>query len=106
MLKPLGDRIIVKPVSAEETTAGGIVLPDTAKEKPQEGDVIAVGPGTQLKSGKRVPMDVKVGDRVIYGKYAGTEVKVGTEEYVILRQEDVLAIVDSENKQSCCGKEK
>lgn len=105
MLKPLGDRIIVKPVSAEETTAGGIVLPDSAKEKPQEGDVIAVGPGTQLSSGKKVPMDVKVGDRVIYGKYAGTEVKIGTEEYVILRQEDVLAVLDSEKKQGCCKKE-
>ncbi|MDH7600664.1 MAG: co-chaperone GroES [Armatimonadota bacterium] len=105
MLKPLGDRIIVKPVSAEEMTAGGIVLPDSAKEKPQEGDVIAVGPGTQLSSGKKVPMDVKVGDRVIYGKYAGTEVKVGTEEYVILRQDDVLAILETEKKQSCCCKE-
>ncbi len=106
MLKPLGDRIIVKPVSAEEMTAGGIVLPDSAKEKPQEGDVIAVGPGTQLSSGKKVPMDVKVGDRVIYGKYAGTEVKVGAEEYVILRQEDVLAILDSEKKQGCCKEDK
>lgn len=94
MLKPLGDRIIVKPISAEEKTPGGIVLPDTAKEKPQEGEVVAVGPGTQLSSGKRVPMDVKPGDRIIYGKYAGTEVKVGNEEYVILRQEDVLAVLE------------
>lgn len=94
MLKPLGDRIIAKAVGAEEMTAGGIVLPDSAKEKPQEGDVIAVGPGTQLDSGKLAPMDVKVGDRVIYGKYAGTEIKVGSEEYIILRQEDVLAILE------------
>ncbi len=94
MLKPLGDRIIAKAVSAEETTAGGIVLPDTAKEKPQEGEVIAVGPGTQLESGKKAPMDVKVGDRIIYGKYAGTEVKVGGEEYIILRQDDVLAVLE------------
>ncbi len=94
MLRPLGDRIVAKAVSGEETTPGGIVLPDTAKEKPQEGEVIAVGPGSQLDSGKRVAMDVKVGDRIIYGKYAGTEVKVGAEEYIILRQDDVLAIVE------------
>lgn len=94
MLKPLSDRIIAKQMSAEEKTAGGIVLPDTAKEKPQEGEVIAVGPGIQLESGKKAPMDVNVGDKVIYGKYAGTEVKVGAEEYVILRQEDVLAIME------------
>lgn len=99
MLKPLGDRIIAKPVSAEETTAGGIVLPDTAKEKPQEGEVVAVGPGALLDSGKRTPMDVNVGDRIIYGKYAGSEVKIGGEEYVILRLEDVLAIVEPEKKK-------
>lgn len=98
MLKPLGDRIIAKAVSAEEMTAGGIVLPDSAKEKPQEGDVIAVGPGMQLSSGKKAPMDVKVGERIVYGKYAGTEVKVGAEEYIILRQEDVLAILDKKKK--------
>lgn len=92
MLKPLGDRIIAKAVSAEEMTAGGIVLPDSAQEKPQEADVVAVGPGSLLDSGKKAPMDVKVGDRVIYGKYSGTEVKVGGEELVILRQDDVLAI--------------
>jgi len=94
MLKPLGDRVIAKAVSTEETTPGGIVLPDTAKEKPQEGEVLAVGPGSQLASGKRFPMDVKVGDRVIYGKYAGTEVKIGADEYIILRQEDVLAVLE------------
>jgi len=98
MLKPLGDRIIAKAVSAGDMTAGGIVLPDSAKEKPQEAEVIAVGPGSILDSGKKTPMDVKVGDRVIYGKYAGTEVKLGAEEYIILRQEDVLAILAKENK--------
>lgn len=92
MLKPLGDRVIVKAVPAEEMTAGGIVLPDSAQEKPQEGDVIAIGPGTQLSTGKKVPMDVAIGDRIIYGKYAGTEVKIGADEYVIVRQDDVLAV--------------
>ena len=94
MLKPLGDRIIAKAVSAEEMTAGGILLPDSAKEKPQEAEIIAVGPGIQLESGNMAPMDVKIGDKVIYGKYAGTEVKVSGEEYIILRQEDILAILD------------
>ncbi len=93
MLKPLGDRVIAKAVSAESVTAGGIVLPDSAKEKPLEGEVIAVGPGILLDSGKKAPMDVKVGDRIIYGKYAGTEVKHSGEDYIILRQEDVLAIL-------------
>jgi chaperonin GroES len=80
-------------------TAGGIVLPDTAQEKPQEGEVIAVGPGAVLPSGKKAPMDVKVGMRVIYGKYGGTEVKLGADEYVILRQEDVLAIKEGKKKK-------
>lgn len=93
MLKPLGDRIIVEALSAESVTAGGIVLPDSAKEKPLEGKVIAVGPGAQCDTGKIRPMDVKVGEKIIYGKYAGTEVKVGGEEYIILRQDDVLAII-------------
>jgi chaperonin GroES len=95
LLKPLGDRIIVKAVSAQEMTAGGIVLPDSAQEKPQEGDVIAIGPGSQLESGKKMPMDVEIGDRIIYGKYAGTEVKIGGAEYVIVRQEDVLAVKEA-----------
>ncbi|MDO8671393.1 MAG: co-chaperone GroES, partial [Dehalococcoidia bacterium] len=81
MLKPLGDRIIAKATSAEEVTKGGIVLPDTAKEKPQEGEVIAVGPGKLLDSGKLVPMDVKVGDKIIFAKYGGTEIKIEGEEY-------------------------
>lgn len=94
MLKPLGDRIIAKAISAEQVTPGGIVLPESAQEKPLEGEVLAVGPGAQQDSGKIKPMDVKAGDKVIYGKYAGTEVKVGKEEYIILRQEDVLAIIE------------
>ncbi|MDK2784915.1 MAG: chaperonin GroES [Bacillota bacterium] len=94
MLKPLGDRIVVKAITAEEKTKGGIVLPDTAKEKPQEGEVIAVGPGRVLDNGQRIAPEVKVGDRVIYAKYGGTEVKVDGEEYLILRESDVLAIVE------------
>jgi len=92
VLKPLSDRIIVKAKAKEEVTKGGIVLPDTAKEKPQEGEVIAVGPGKVLDNGKTVPMEVKVGDTVLFAKYGGTEVKVDGEEYIILRQDDVLAI--------------
>ncbi|MBM3495616.1 MAG: co-chaperone GroES [Armatimonadetes bacterium] len=93
-LKPLGDRLVVKAMEAEETTAGGIVIPDTAKEKPQKGEVIAVGPGKLLDNGKNVPIEVAAGDTIYYAKYGGTEVKVGAEEYVILRQDDVLAILD------------
>lgn len=93
-LKPLADRLIVKPLEAEEVTAGGIVLPDSAKEKPTRGEVIAVGTGKVLDNGKTVAMEVKVGDTIYYGKYAGTEIKVGAEEYVILRQDDVLAVLE------------
>ena len=91
-LKPLEDRIVVKPSEEEETTSSGIVIPDTAKEKPQEGSVVAVGPG-RFEEGNRVPLDVAVGDKVIYSKYGGTEVKVGGEEYLVLSARDVLAIV-------------
>ncbi len=91
-LEPLDDRIVVKPGEEEETTVSGIVIPDTAKEKPQEGEVVAVGPG-RWEDGKRVPMDVKNGDRVLYSKYGGTEVKVGGDEYLVLSARDVLAIV-------------
>jgi chaperonin GroES len=94
MLKPLGERIVVKPIKAQEVTSGGIVLPDTAKESPREGEVVGVGPGRTLKSGAKVPIEVNVGDRVIYSKYGGTEVKIGDEEYVILTEDDVLAIVE------------
>jgi chaperonin GroES len=91
-LEPLDDRIVVKPGEEEETTVSGIVIPDTAKEKPQEGEVVAVGPG-RFEEGTRVPMDVKVGDRVLYSKYGGTEVKVQGEEHLVLSARDVLAIV-------------
>ncbi|MHB0912841.1 MAG: co-chaperone GroES [Armatimonadota bacterium] len=94
MLKPLGDRIVVKPTAAEEVTKGGIVLPDTAKERPQEGEVIAVGSGKTLDTGTLVPMEVKVGDKIIYSKYGGTQVKIDGEEYVILRQDDVLSVIE------------
>ncbi len=90
-LEPLGDRVVVRPVPKEEVTKGGIVLPDTAKEKPQEGEVIAVGPGRMTDEGKRLPMDIKVGDTVIYAKYGGTEIKDGDEELIILRESDILA---------------
>jgi chaperonin GroES len=104
MLKPLGDRIIAKATSAVEMTKGGIVLPDTAREKPQEAETIAVGPGKLLDSGKLAPMDVKVGDLVVFTKYGGTEVKLGDQEYVILRQEDILAVLEKEKKSG--GKKK
>jgi len=92
-LSPLGDRIVVKPIKREEVTKGGIILPDTAKEKPQEGEIIAVGPGKLTDDGMRIAMDVKVGDKVMYAKYAGTEIKLDDEELLILRESDVLARV-------------
>ncbi len=90
-IKPLGDRVVIKPLPKEEVSKGGIVLPDTAKEKPQEGKIIAVGPGKLSEDGKRIAMEVKVGDKVIYSKYAGTEFKLDDEEVVILRESDLLA---------------
>jgi chaperonin GroES len=93
-IKPLEDRIVVQPLDAEQTTASGLVIPDTAKEKPQEGEVIAIGPGRFNEDGdERIPMDVAVGDKVIYSKYGGTEVKYGGEEFLILSARDVLAVV-------------
>jgi len=89
-LQPLADRLVVKPIEKEEVTKGGIILPDTAKEKPQEGEVVAIGPGRLSEDGKRIAMDVKVGDRVIYAKYGGTEIKIDDEELVILRESDIL----------------
>ena len=90
---PLGDRVVVKPAEGKEEIRGGIILPDTAKEKPQEGEVIAIGPGRVTDDGKRIAMEIKVGDRVLYAKYGGTEVKEGGQEYLILRESDVLAKV-------------
>jgi chaperonin GroES len=93
-IKPLEDRIVVKPLDAEQTTASGLVIPDTAKEKPQEGEVVAIGPGRFNEDGdERIPMDVSVGDKVIYSKYGGTEVKYAGDEFLILSARDVLAIV-------------
>jgi chaperonin GroES len=93
-IKPLEDRIVVQPLDAEQTTASGLVIPDTAKEKPQEGEVVAVGPGRFNEDGdERIPMDISVGDKVIYSKYGGTEVKYGGEEFLILSARDVLAII-------------
>jgi len=94
-LKPLGDRLIVEPTEKEEMTASGIILPETAKEKPQEGKVLAIGPGRRDDDGKRIPMDVKEGDRVLFAKYAGTEVKLEADRKVlVLRESDILAIVE------------
>jgi chaperonin GroES len=92
-LKPLGDRLVIKPASREETTASGIVLPDTAKEKPQRGTVVAAGDGRRDDDGDRIPMDVKVGDQVIFAKYAGTEFKLDDEDVLILSEKDVLAVI-------------
>jgi chaperonin GroES len=92
MLKPLGARVLVRPSKAEEKTAGGIVLPDTAQKKPQEGKVLAVGSGKLLDNGKRVPLPVKVGDTVVYSKWSGTEVRVGGEDLVILEEDTILAV--------------
>ena len=93
-LQPLHDRIVVEAAPQEDKTPGGIILPDTAQEKPQRGKVLAVGPGKRLDSGQIAPVDVKVGDHVLYGKYAGTEVTVEGKDYIILRADDVLAVVD------------
>lgn len=91
-IKPLHDRILVKRLGEKEVKKGGIIIPDTAKEKPQEGEVIAVGPGKVGDDGKRLPMDVKVGDKILFGKYSGSEVKLKDEEFLIMREEDVLGI--------------
>jgi len=93
-LKPLGDRLVVKPLEEEEVTPSGIVLPETAKEKPQKGEVLAVGPGARDDDGKRIEMDVSVGNKVLFAKYGGTEIKIDTEKLLILRESDVLAILD------------
>jgi len=92
-IKPLSDRIVVQPAEAEETTKGGIILPDTAKEKPVEGTVVAAGPGKKSDDGKLVEMEIKVGDKVLYGKYGGTEITIEGEEYLIMRESDIFAIV-------------
>jgi chaperonin GroES len=92
-IRPLADRVIIKTIEQEEVKKGSIIIPDTAKEKPQEGEVIAVGPGSVNEKGERVSLEVKIGDKVLYGKYSGTEVKIDNEEYLIMRESDILAIV-------------
>jgi chaperonin GroES len=93
-IRPLQDRILVKRLGEEETTKGGIIIPDSAKEKPQEGEVIAIGKGKVLDDGKILPLDVKVGDKILFGKYSGTEVKLAGDEHIILREEDILGIIE------------
>lgn len=93
-VKPLGDRILLKQVEAEEKTSGGIVIPDTAKEKPQQAEVVAVGEGKKKEDGTVIPLSIKKGDRVLYGKYSGTEIEVGGEDYLIVKEEDILGIVE------------
>jgi chaperonin GroES len=93
-IRPLQDRVIVKRLEEEEKTKGGIIIPDTAKEKPQEGKVIAVGKGKVTEDGKLLPLDVKVGDKILFGKYAGTEIKIGGEEHLIMREEDILGVIE------------
>ncbi len=99
-LEPMADRVIVKPIEKEEVTKGGLVIPDTAKERPQEGEVIAVGPGRLSEDGKRIPIDVKKGDRVIYAKFGGTELKYDDVDYLVLRESDILARVSKRSKPS------
>ncbi len=97
-LRPLGDRVVVKPKPKDEMTSSGIVLPDTASDKPQEGSVVSVGPGRVLDNGKRVEMEVKAGDKVLFAKYAGSEVKLDSEDYLVIRESDLLAIVTNGTK--------
>ncbi|GAK55119.1 10 kDa chaperonin 2 [Candidatus Vecturithrix granuli] len=93
-IRPLHDRVLVKRLEAKETMRGGIIIPDTAKEKPQEGEVVAVGKGKVLEDGKVLPMNVKAGDRILFGKYAGTDVKLDDEEYIIMREDDILGVME------------
>ena len=96
--RPLHDRVVVRRIDAEEKTAGGIIIPDTAKEKPQQGEVIAVGPGARDDAGKLVPLDVKAGDRVLFGKWSGTEVKIDAEELLIMKESDIMGVLDPSGK--------
>ena len=105
-IKPLQDRVILRRIEEGEQIRGGIIIPDTAKEKPQEGEVIAVGAGKKLDNGERVPLDIKEGDRVLFGKYAGTEIKLDGDEYLIMREDDILGVIEraSENKSKKANK--
>lgn len=97
-VRPLHDRILIRRIEEQETVKGGIIIPDTAKEKPQEGEVIAVGNGRKTEDGKVIPLDVKAGDRILFGKYSGTEIKIEGEEYLILREEEVLGVIEGTAK--------
>jgi chaperonin GroES len=96
-LRPLHDRVVVRRIEADEKTAGGIIIPDTAKEKPMEGEVVAVGPGARNEAGKVVPLDVKAGDRILFGKWSGTEVKIDGEELLIMKESDVMGVLDKKS---------
>ena len=101
--RPLHDRVVVRRVDAEEKTAGGIIIPDTAKEKPQQGEVLAVGPGKRDETGKLVPLDVKAGDQILFGKWSGTEVKVDGEDLLIMKEDDIMGVVESAAKDKSSG---
>jgi chaperonin GroES len=103
-VRPLHDRILIKRIEEKEVVKGGIIIPDTAKEKPMEGEVFAVGPGKLQEDGKRSPIDVQVGDRILFGKYAGTEIKIDDQDYVIMREEEILAVLDSAAKSKTSTK--
>jgi len=103
-VKPLHDRILIKRVEEKETVKGGIIIPDTAKEKPQEGEVIAVGGGKKTDEGKVIPLDVKAGDRILFGKYSGTEIKIDDVEYLIIREDEVLGIIEAAKQPTAAGK--
>ncbi len=103
-VRPLHDRVLVKRVEEKEVVKGGIIIPDTAKEKPMEGEVVAVGPGKVQEDGKRSPLDVKAGDRILFGKYAGTEIKIDDQDYVIMREEEILAVFETASKSKGASK--
>ncbi len=103
-VRPLHDRILIKRIEEKETVKGGIIIPDSAKEKPQEGEVIAVGHGKKTEEGKVVPLDVKAGDRILFGKYSGTEIKIDDEEYLIVREDEVLGVIDAAKHAAAGGK--
>ena len=99
-IRPLHDRIVVKRIEEKETVQGGIIIPDTAKEKPQEGEVVAVGQGKRLEDGKLIPLDVKVGDRILFGKYSGSEIKLEGEEFLIIREDEILGVIEGASKKA------
>jgi chaperonin GroES len=105
-LAPLGNNVIVKPASAEQVSKAGLIIPDTAKEKPQEGEIIAVGPGKRNKAGDLMPMEVKAGDRIIFSKYGGSEIKVGDEKYILMSENDILAVMSSSARKKTTKEKK